>query len=516
MAHDLDATQQILLDQIGGAVAILDARQPSLPTLALNLACRNLLADHTGLRDAAAWGDLFPPTDDYDIPAALRAIVASGEAREIRGVKLTRDEGALHYPGATYWDWGGQPVHGADGRVDRIIVTLVEVTAQRPGARVRQVRAGHEMENPTGGERSPGDELAAVIGALADGVLILAARGDVVEANPAGLRLLNLPSDFQGRGLHEFLRPPAVQRDDGQPFDPHNDFLGPILAGHIPADAQLLIDTGSPGQPERFISLTAVPIGGTPEANGGAVILVRDISSRKDVEREKDAFLSLISHEIKSPLTSIKGFSQLAARTIESDDDPLGRTRKHLRVIEQQTDRIGRLLGDLSDVSRLQRDRLHLDPTVFDLVPIIRATVEQQQSVLSNHRITVALPEEPLIVRADPQRIQQILEILLANAAQYSPQADRIAVTLDRRGARAALTVRDWGIGIPSEEQPRVFERFYRAPGVGGGGLGLGLFIARQIAARSDGALAVESAPGEGSTFRLDLPLAHPDSAIDD
>ena len=233
----------------------------------------------------------------------------------------------------------------------------------------------------------------------------------------------------------------------------------------------------------------------------------------QQTDKEKDTFLSLISHEIKSPLTSIKGFAQLAVRAIEADDEPLRRAAKHLRVIEQQADRIGYLISDLSDVSRMQRGSLQLDPTVFDLVPVIHSAVEQQQPSFGTHRIILKLPDEPLIMQADPRRIQQVLGNLLSNAAKSSPLADRVEVSLERHGEEARLAVRDYGIGISAEEQARIFDRFYRTVSGGGSGLGLGLYIAQQIARHSNGTLTVESEPGNGSTFCLDLPLAQPEAS---
>jgi signal transduction histidine kinase len=193
----------------------------------------------------------------------------------------------------------------------------------------------------------------------------------------------------------------------------------------------------------------------------------------------------------------------------------LRRAAKHLHVIEQQADRIGHLISDLSDVSRIQRGQLQLEPTVFDLVPVITVAIEQQQPNLATHRIILKSADEPLIVRADPQRIQQLLGNLLSNAAKASPLADRIDVTIERHGEGVRLTVRDTGIGIAPEEQSRIFERFYRTAG-GGSGLGLGLYIAQQIAQHSNGTLTVESEAGNGSVFCLALPLAQPDGSTDD
>jgi signal transduction histidine kinase len=243
------------------------------------------------------------------------------------------------------------------------------------------------------------------------------------------------------------------------------------------------------------------------------VLIMADVTGQQAIEQadqERDAFLSLISHEIKSPLTSIKGFAQLAARVAATGEGPAGRTAKYLRAIDQQTERIGRLVGNLSDVARLRGGRLLLQPVAFNLVPFIRTLAAQPPIDQQRHQIEVALPRDPLIVHADPARIAQALANLLTNAAKYSPDAERIAVTLDRQDTAAHLAVRDWGIGIPRDEQPLIYGRFYRAANGaahGLGGLGLGLFIANQIITRSGGEIVVESEEGRGSTFHVTLPL---------
>lgn len=232
------------------------------------------------------------------------------------------------------------------------------------------------------------------------------------------------------------------------------------------------------------------------------------MSGATQSERERDAFLSLISHEIRSPLTSIKGFAQLALREVRGLGEGHARLARQMRVIEQQADRVARLVGDLSDAARLHEDRLALKPAAFDLTTEIRSVVEEYEATPDLHRVALHAAATPLLVRADPARIRQVIQHLLANAAKYSPEAGQIAVTLEPQGPQARLTVRDRGIGIPVDELTRIFGRFYRASNSLAGGLGLGLFIAQKIIARSGGQLRVESTVGQGSAFTVTLPLA--------
>lgn len=487
VAHMLESTQQLLLDQCGDAIAIIDARRADLPLLAANRTCRALFPDSTA--DSDRFLDrIAARVPEHDLRATIRATLASGETTTWHDVPLPSLASPSPRDETTYWSWRFQPTGDNGGEPEQLILVLTDTTAAH-----RHTAA-----------------LDAVFGVLLDGLLILDQHGAIVRENEAAARLLGLSPPLHGRPLGDLLRAVAARRDDGELGDLDDTLIGPALRGERRADAHILLGDDTQEQCGRSVAITIAPIHGTGAAPGGVVVVIRDISAQKESEQEQDSFLSLIAHEIKSPLTSIKGFSQLARRAIEGDNDPLQRTAKRLRVIEQQADRIGHLVNDLSELSRLQRGSLQLEPTIFDLVALARTVVEQQRVVLHHaHRLDFNAPTEALIVQADPRRVQQIVANLIANAAKYSPRADTVAVTIVREEPFARLTVQDWGLGIAAEDRPQVFERFFRASG-GMSGLGLGLFIAHQIAAQSGGALTVESEEGQGSTFRLDLPLAHP------
>ncbi|MFN8514917.1 MAG: HAMP domain-containing sensor histidine kinase [Chloroflexia bacterium] len=152
----------------------------------------------------------------------------------------------------------------------------------------------------------------------------------------------------------------------------------------------------------------------------GAVVLLRDITPQREAEQEKDAFLSLIAHQVKSPLTAIKGFAQLARRAAAPTGDPGERIARHLAVIEQQSDRIARLVDELTDANQLRKGTLRLDPAPCDLADLARAAVADQQPALTSHRIALTIAAEPLPIHADPARITQVVAHLLLNAAKLA------------------------------------------------------------------------------------------------
>jgi signal transduction histidine kinase len=242
----------------------------------------------------------------------------------------------------------------------------------------------------------------------------------------------------------------------------------------------------------------------------------------REANHHMDDFLSMASHELRNPLTSIRASIQLAERRIKKLAEPpaaaltaeaFARLLDPLQRGERQTGLLDRLVGDLLDVSRIQTNRLELRMAEVDLASLARDIVEQHSFAHPEHAISLTLPERPaVLVRADPDRISQVITNYLTNALKYSPADRPIAVSLDVTEHQARLRVRDQGPGLPPAERSRIWERFHRAPGItassGKSGLGLGLFISRGFIERHGGQVGVESEFGQGSTFWFTLPLA--------
>jgi signal transduction histidine kinase len=231
--------------------------------------------------------------------------------------------------------------------------------------------------------------------------------------------------------------------------------------------------------------------------------------------RARDAFISHAAHELRGPLTSLKGYAQLLARqarknTVQVPDSML----RSAEAIEEQSARMADMVGELLDASRIQRGTLELlPPTRVDLVALATKVVERQR-VSSPLEIVLASDESSLPGVWDAQRVEQILRDLLDNAIRYSPQGQPVSVRLSRAGGMARVAVRDEGVGIEERDQPHIFDYLYRAAGAEQrnlSGLGLGLFICRYLAGRMGGRLTLarsSAAAHTGSEFELLLPLA--------
>jgi signal transduction histidine kinase len=224
--------------------------------------------------------------------------------------------------------------------------------------------------------------------------------------------------------------------------------------------------------------------------------------------RLRDEFLSVAAHELKTPMTSLRGYAQLLGHSLSSDKPVDAQMlAKGLRVIESQSEKLTQLTSQLLDVSRIEAGKLQLEQRQVDLAQLVRSLVASVQAGTERHVLRLDLPEHCLAL-VDPLRLEQVVTNLLSNAIKYSPEGGPIDVTLDGASATSIrLEVRDRGIGIPPERRGRLFDRFYQAHGEGHfGGLGLGLFISRQIVELHGGTLEAEFPPDGGTRFVVNLP----------
>lgn len=237
---------------------------------------------------------------------------------------------------------------------------------------------------------------------------------------------------------------------------------------------------------------------------------------REDLAREsqeRDNFISLTAHELRSPLTSVKGYAQLLTRLARKTPLPDAMMRS-VQAIEMQSVRISEMVGELLDASRAQRGKLEIMPSPTNLTAVVSRVVERRRAYHAQHDIRLEISDENLSGIWDMGRVEQIIRDLIDNAARYSPEGGVITVSVWREDERAVLSVRDEGSGIAEDEKGHIFEYLYRAPRMHErnlSGLGLGLYICRELARLMGGNLALYATsmePPSGSEFRLYLPLA--------
>ena len=334
---------------------------------------------------------------------------------------------------------------------------------------------------------------AAILGSMVEGVAVVNAAERLVFANPGFASILGLDvPPVAGSSLLEVVRQTeligAVRR---------------VLAGEPRVESE--IATGTLRQHFFAATVASVRAGET----SGAVIVLHDITELRKLERIRRDFIANVSHEFRTPLTAIQGFTEtLIAGAL---DDPQNRGR-FLNIILEHARRLARLTEDLLKLSQMDADRLELEIRPVKVPLLVESCYEtaRHRAAERELNLTLDVSEDLPDVAGDARRLQEVLQNLLDNAIQYTLPGGKIHLTAELKSDEVVFTVADTGIGIPTADQPRIFERFYRVDAARSreaGGTGLGLAIAKHLVEVQGGRLWVESEVGVGSKFHFSVPL---------
>ncbi|MDY0020626.1 MAG: PAS domain-containing sensor histidine kinase, partial [Anaerolineae bacterium] len=256
------------------------------------------------------------------------------------------------------------------------------------------------------------------------------------------------------------------------------------------------------------VGITYAPLLGRSDRLLNIIGVVRDITRFREADVLKDTFISVVSHELKTPVAIIKGYAETLRRPEARRDPAL--MEEMLGAIADESDRLARLVDDLLDASRLQAGGLPFQEVEdVDLRTLARRVVERYSRQSDRHRLVLDFPEEFPVVKGNPKRLDQVLDNLVSNAIKYSPQGGEVRIAGEATPAEVTLSVKDSGVGIPFEEQERIFDRFYRVQNPetrAASGTGLGLYLTRAIVQAHGGRIWVESTLGQGATFYVALP----------
>lgn len=336
------------------------------------------------------------------------------------------------------------------------------------------------------------DQHQAILHALHEGVMAVDATGKVLLVNPAACAVFGCAApSVVGRDLWEVVRQPELHQ------------LVQQALGGQPACRELTLH----GPQERVIQAEAMGcrINAT---QSGVVIVARDVTPLRRLERVRREFVANVSHELKTPLTSIRGMIETL---LGGAVDDAAHNRRFLQLMNEDAQRLTRLINELLELSQLESGEQPLRCRAVALKPLLDALAARLASALTSRQLTlsVEVPEGLPQVQADPDRLQQVLLNLADNAIKYNRPQGRIILRAALRDGMVAVEVEDTGIGIAERDLPRVFERFYRVDkdrSRDSGGAGLGLAIAKRIVEAHGGQIAVASRPNRGSTFSFTLP----------
>lgn len=346
--------------------------------------------------------------------------------------------------------------------------------------------------------RQDHNELSAILGSMVEGVIALGSDGRISQINQSALTMLNITeSDIQNKSLWEVTRISGLLEAVNQVSDGRSDVRASIhpMADHEERDIEVLATRLQDPNSEELT---------------GIVVVLYDVTELRRLETVRRDFVSNVSHELKTPLTAIRGMLE----SLIADIDVMDRSvrDRFLARASSQVDRLSNIVTDLLTLGRFESERTTVDRAPVDLRGIIRATVRAISPVAENRGLSVllAIPDKPVMVMGDEDALAIVVNNLVDNAVKYTSQGGSVKVSLRYDGGEALLSVEDSGIGIPEADLDRIFERFYRVDKARSrelGGTGLGLSIVKHILLAHGGRVAVESELGRGSQFSAWLPL---------
>lgn len=339
------------------------------------------------------------------------------------------------------------------------------------------------------------NELGTVLESMSEGVLAISSDARIIRANRAAKELFGVLEDFKGKLLHETVRLSALHK-----------FVSDALIGTAAKDHEIQLERQ--GQ-QLQLRCNATPLIDPDGQASGILIVLTDVTEFRRLEQMRKEFVANVSHELKTPITSIKGSVETL---LDGAGESVADRERFLRIIERQTSRLGTIIDDLLKLSQIERDRVRefVRMEELELKPILDAAIQLCAPAAEKKRITITSSvADGACARVAAPLLEQGITNLLDNAIKYSDENSTVRLEVRISEAEVVIVVTDRGRGIPREHQGRIFERFYRLDSARSrsvGGTGLGLAIVKHIAQLHHGQARVVSAPGEGSSFSIHLP----------
>ncbi|MGZ3476785.1 MAG: PAS domain S-box protein [Polyangiales bacterium] len=492
---EVDAQRQLfraIFEEVPAGIAILDGS--SLEVEMVNPAFRSFGPGYSW--EGKRLGDILH--DISGIAPILDRVMATGVPEHVSSMPLGVRRAPTSPKETAYFTFAvarvPSPVGAHLAIVGMAVETTEEVRAHRRAAEFAEVAEQRAAQ------------LDSIIETMGDAVFVSDRTGAITLANQSGLRLLGVASVAEAAAvLGERPAASRIRRGDGAPTPQEATPLARALAGEsVSLEAETVI--GAQGQ-EIFVRANARPIRADGDAITGAVEVATDVSPLVEFDRLKDQFVRVAAHELKTPVTIMKGYAQALLRS--ADAIPAS-GRAQLEAIDRGAERMDRTVRKLLDLSQLHLGRLQIMIAEVDLPATVDRVVARLTPTLSSHRLVVHRMGEQ-VVRADVDRLEYVLSGLIDNAIRYSPHGGDIDIDLSGSETEAQVSVRDRGVGVPADRRAHLFERFYRAhtdTPYDYGGMGVDLFLCREMVNRMGGRMWFESEEGVGSTFHVALPRA--------
>lgn len=460
--------------------------------------------DPTTLRLAAQFGEIW---DEEELPTSFMDITYGELFRHQRPTMVG--------PGEAGWDGSviGAPLNFGDRHVGGVFLLRAPgepafSASERDVLQLVCVPLAVQLEAADTSRRTSARraELEAVHASMVDGLVVVDRRGYISSFNEAFKRMSQIPAyELYGHRWIHLLAPRQNPTIDSRMV--LEAFLDALIVGEpfgtTGCPAYLKQPDGS--QMPVTVGMTAINEDGRVT---GGVLNIRDATLEAQLERHKDDFIATVSHELKTPLTTISGFVEL----LRNHDLPRSEQKPLFELIMDESRRLGRMITDLLDLSKIQSGMLTLHLERFTLSKLVEASVRPfRMRHQGSHQFLIAITPPSGTIVADRDRVQQVLVNLVGNAVKYSPAGGLVTIRAHKVKGEWEISVTDQGMGIPESALPRLFGRFFRVNEQQSTGSGLGLFITKNLVERHGGRIWVASQVGVGSTFTFRLPTTTPE-----
>ncbi len=376
-------------------------------------------------------------------------------------------------------------------------------------AALANARLHADIEN----ERS---RLRSILDQLPEGIIISEAdTGNISYANAAAAAILGVSLDeLIKTNVNQNTQAYASASGAGQFLLPWNFAIIRALSGETMSSQEMVM--ARPDGKKMTILSSSAPLRTRWSMITGAVIVFQDITAQKSLEQQKNEFLSFASHELRTPITAIQGYAEILLSQAESEKIPDQHFFRALSIINEQSETLSRLIDEMLDLTRIDNLQLKLHRARYDLVALVKNAIETQTSTTRKHELRLVQKgpgdADTMPASVDKNRFVQIVSNLISNAIKYSPNGGEIEIGIRYASAaqhEAILWVTDHGIGIAPAETPHIFKRFHRVQDVDPSisGLGIGLYLVKELVTLHGGRIWIESVEGRGSTFYVQLPL---------
>lgn len=493
--QDLELLTKALDASLSGII-ITDNQQPDNPIIY----CNQAFEDITGYKRAEIIGHncRFLQKDDREQTARTQLREAVKEGRNlVVDIRNYKKDGTL------FWnELYMSSIRGEGGKVNYFIGVQNDVTRRKKAedeVKANQVKMEQRINERTKSLQESEEYLASIVQTVRESLIVLSPDLKVLSVNDHFMSTFKVSrEETEGKKLYDL--------GNGQWNIPElRKLLEQILPTNNPVtDFEVEHDFPHIGKKKMLLNAHRIELEG--QYKDRILIAIEDVTERRAIEQRKDDFLSIASHELKTPLTTIKGYIQLINRLTQHHNDE--KLKSAVGKTNLYVERLNNLIGELLDMSRIQSGNIELHKEPFKLDHTVREAVENFRQGSRTHDIRLS-GETLAQVNGDESHITQVITNLLSNAVKYSPDQNQIEVHLSLVSDYAKVAVTDHGVGIARNEQQKIFDRFYRVSDIQRNypGMGIGLYICAEIIRNHEGTLWVESEPGSGATFSFTLPL---------